>query len=169
MVQDLSTLTAFIDGEPYRFDSGDTLLNFIDRHKGRGFVPTLCDAPQLEPYGACRVCSVEVALQPDGPRRVVASCHTPLSAGMHVFTESPKVRKLRKNIVELVLTDHPLDCLTCEVSGNCELQTVAAKVGIRGVRYPAGANHLDRPKDHSHAYMTSELAKCINCSRCVRA
>jgi formate dehydrogenase major subunit len=88
---------------------------------------------------------------------------------MHVFTESPKVRKLRKNIVELVLTDHPLDCLTCEVSGNCELQTVAAKVGIRGVRYPAGANHLDRAKDHSHPYMTSELAKCINCSRCVRA
>ncbi|MFN0077792.1 MAG: formate dehydrogenase subunit alpha [Prosthecobacter sp.] len=169
MVQDLSTFTAFIDGEPYRFDSDDTLLNFIDRHKGRGFVPTLCDAPQLEPYGACRVCSVEVALQADGPRRVVASCHTPLAAGMHVFTESPKVRKLRKNIVELVLTDHPLDCLTCEVSGNCELQTVAAKVGIRGVRYPAGANHLDRPKDHSHAYMTSELAKCINCSRCVRA
>jgi formate dehydrogenase major subunit len=169
MVQDLSTLTAFIDGEPFRFESGDTLLNYIDRHKGRGFVPTLCDAPQLEPYGACRVCSVEVALQADGPRRVVASCHTPLSAGMHVFTESPKVRKLRKNIVELVLTDHPLDCLTCEVSGNCELQTVAAKVGIRGVRYPAGANHLDRAKDHSHPYMTSELAKCINCSRCVRA
>ncbi|MFM2176339.1 MAG: hypothetical protein RL015_437, partial [Verrucomicrobiota bacterium] len=169
MVQDLSTLTAFIDGEPLRFESGETLLNFIDRHKGRGFVPTLCDAPQLEPYGACRVCSVEVALQPDGPRRVVASCHTPLAAGMHVFTESPKVRKLRKNIVELVLTDHPLDCLTCEVSGNCELQTVAARVGIRGVRYPAGANHLDRAKDHSHPYMTSELSKCINCSRCVRA
>ncbi len=169
MVQDLSTLTAYIDGEPLQFKSGDTLLNFIDRHRGRGHVPTLCDAPQLEPYGACRVCSVEVALQPDGPRRVVASCHTPLSAGMHVFTESKKIRSLRKNIVELVLTDHPLDCLTCEVSGNCELQTVAAKVGIRGVRYPAGANHLDRAKDHSHAYMTSELSKCINCSRCVRA
>ena len=169
MVQDLSTLTAFIDGEPHRFENGETLLKFIDRHRGRGFVPTLCDAPQLEPYGACRVCSVEVALQADGPRRVVASCHTPIAPGMHIFTESPKVRRLRKNIVELVLTDHPLDCLTCEVSGNCELQTVAAKVGIRGVRYPAGANHLDRAKDRSHPYMTSELAKCINCARCVRA
>jgi formate dehydrogenase major subunit len=169
MVQDLSTLTAFIDGEPHRFENGETLLKFIDRHRGRGFVPTLCDAPQLEPYGACRVCSVEVALQADGPRRVVASCHTPIAPGMHVFTESPKVRRLRRNIVELVLTDHPLDCLTCEVSGNCELQTVAAKVGIRGVRYPAGANHLDRAKDRSHPYMTSELAKCINCARCVRA
>lgn len=169
MVQDLSTLTAFIDGEPHRFENGETLLKFIDRHRGRGFVPTLCDAPQLEPYGACRVCSVEVALQADGPRRVVASCHTPIAPGMHIFTESPKVRRLRKNIVELVLTDHPLDCLTCEVSGNCELQTVAAKVGIRGVRYPAGASHLDRAKDRSHPYMTSELAKCINCARCVRA
>jgi formate dehydrogenase major subunit len=169
MVKDLSTLTAFIDGDSYSFNEGDTLLAFIDRHRGRGHVPTLCDAPQLDPYGACRVCSVEVALQADGPRRVVASCHTPLTAGMHVFTESQKVRKLRKNIVELVLTDHPLDCLTCEVSGNCELQTVAAKVGIRKVRYPAGANHLDRKKDLSHAYMTSELSKCINCARCVRA
>src|SRR5690606_17652590 len=118
---------------------------------------------------ACRVCSVEVALQPDGPRRTVASCHTPPSAGMHVFTESKKVRDLRRNIVELVLTDHPLDCLTCEVNGNCELQDVAAEVGIRDVRYEAGANHLDRTKDLSHPYMTSDLSKCINCYRCVRA
>ena len=169
MVQDLSQLTAHIDGEPYRFQPGDTLLNFIDRHLGRGHVPTLCDAPQLEPYGACRVCSVEVAMAADGPRRVVASCHTPLAPGMHVYTESPKVRGLRRNIVELVLTDHPLDCLTCEVNGNCELQTVAAKVGVRKVRYPEGANHLDRTKDLSHPYMTSDLSKCINCSRCVRA
>jgi formate dehydrogenase major subunit len=112
---------------------------------------------------------VEVALKPDGPRRVMASCHTPIADGMHIFPESPKVQRLRRNIVELVLTDHPLDCLTCEVNGNCELQTVAAKVGIRGVRYPAGANHLDRKKDLSHPYMTSDLSKCINCSRCVRA
>ena len=169
MVQDLTQLTASIDGELHRFESGDTLLNFIDRHRGRGHVPTLCDAPQLKPYGACRVCSVEVAQTADGSRRVVASCHTPIAPGMHIFTESQKVRRLRRNIVELVLTDHPLDCLTCEVNGNCELQTVAAKVGIRSVRYPAGANHLDREKDHSHPYMTSELSKCINCSRCVRA
>ncbi len=169
MVQDLSTLTAHIDGEPFRYQAGDTLLNFIDRHRGRGHVPTLCDAPQLEPYGACRVCSVEVAMAADGPRRVVASCHTPIAPGMHIYTESQKIRGLRRNIVELVLTDHPLDCLTCEVNGNCELQTVAAKVGVRKVRYPEGANHLDRTKDLSHPYMTSDLSKCINCSRCVRA
>lgn len=169
MIQLAENKTAYIDGAPHLIAEGDSLLNFIDRYKGRGHVPTLCDAPQLEPYGACRVCSVEVAMQPDGPRRTVASCHTPLTAGLHIFTESEKVRNLRRNIVELVLTDHPLDCLTCEVNGNCELQTVAAKVGIRDVRYPDGKNHLDREKDLSHPYMTSDLSKCINCSRCVRA
>ncbi len=161
--------TAYIDGHPCDIEEGDTLLTFFDRHRGRGFVPTLCDAPQLAPYGACRVCSVEVALAADGPRRVVAACHTPLSDGMHLFPESARVQRLRRNIIELVLTDHPLDCLTCEVNGNCELQTVAAKVGIRKVRYAPGKTHLDRTKDLSHPYMTSDLSKCINCSRCVRA
>ena len=163
------TNLAYLDGTPFEFQNSDTLLKFVDRHCGRGFVPTLCDAPQLEPYGACRVCSVEVAQSADGPRRVVAACHTPIAPGVHIFTQSPKVQRLRRNIVELVLTDHPLDCLTCEVNGNCELQTVAARVGIRQTRYPAGRNHLDRKKDLSHPYMTSDLSKCINCSRCVRA
>jgi formate dehydrogenase major subunit len=169
MVSLAAKTVAFIDGTAYEIQSGDTILKFVDRHIGRGHVPTLCDAPQLEPYGACRVCSVEIALSADGPRRVVASCHTPLTENLHIFTESKNVRDLRRNIVELVLTDHPLDCLTCEVNGNCELQTVAAKVGIRKVRYPEGKNHLDRTKDLSHPYMTSDLSKCINCSRCVRA
>jgi len=160
---------AYIDGEPFEYKCDDTLLKFVDRHIGRGFVPTLCDAPQLEPYGACRVCSVEVAQAADGPRRVVASCHTPITPGVHIFTQSQKVQGLRRNILELVLSDHPPDCLTCEINGNCELQTVAAKVGVRQIRYQGGKNHLDRKKDLSHPYMTSDLAKCINCSRCVRA
>ncbi len=164
-----SPTIAFIDGDPFEYRADDTLLRFVDRHLGRGSVPTLCDAPQLEPYGACRVCSVEIAQSPDGPRRVVASCHTPITPGVHVFTQSPKVQKLRRNILELVLSDHPPECLTCEINGNCELQTVAAKVGIRQIRYVGGKNHLDRPKDLSHPYMTSELSKCINCARCVRA
>ncbi|MBL9167699.1 MAG: formate dehydrogenase subunit alpha [Verrucomicrobiales bacterium] len=160
---------AWLDGKAYPLQPGDTILRFADRHLGRGHVPTLCDAPQLEPYGACRVCSVEVALRADGPTRVVAACHTPLSPGMHIYSETKKVQRLRRNILELVLSDHPPDCLTCEVNGNCELQTVAGKVGVRQIRYQGGKNHLHQPKDRSHAYMTSELAKCINCSRCVRA
>jgi formate dehydrogenase major subunit len=112
---------------------------------------------------------VDVALSPDGPAKAMASCHTPMMPDYHIFPDSPRIQKLRKNIIELVLTDHPLDCLTCEVNNNCELQTVAAQVGIRKVRYPEGKNHLDRQKDLSHPYMTSDLSKCINCSRCVRA
>lgn len=161
--------TAFIDGVPFDMVPGETILSFIKRHQGQDAVPTLCDAPNLEPFGSCRVCSVDVAMQENGAVRTMASCHTPISKGMQIYPESKNVQKLRKNIMELVLTDHPLDCLTCEVNGNCELQDVAAKVGIREVRYPAGDNHLDRAKDMSHPYMTSDLSKCINCYRCVRA
>lgn len=160
---------AYINGRPCILEAGETILNFVKRSIGKNTVPTLCDAPNLQPFGSCRVCSVEVALSENGPRRVVASCHTPITPGSFIFTESEKIQRLRKNIVELVLTDHPLDCLTCEVNNNCELQTVAARVGIRDVRYPEGKNHLDRKKDLSHPYMTMDLSKCINCYRCVRA
>ncbi|HNL39554.1 MAG TPA: molybdopterin-dependent oxidoreductase, partial [Saprospiraceae bacterium] len=167
-MSDLTTV-AYINGQPCTFEPGETILQVARRHFGRDSVPTLCDAPNLEAYGACRVCSVEVALQANGPRRMKAACHTQMESGLHIYTESPDVQKLRKNLIELVLTDHPLDCLTCEVNGNCELQDTAARVGIRSVRYPEGKNHLDRTKDLSHAYMTTDFSKCINCGRCVRA
>ena len=115
------------------------------------------------------MCSVDVALEKNGPAKVFAACHTPVAEGQYIYTDSANIQRLRKNIIELVLTDHPLDCLTCEVNGNCELQTVAARVGITDVRYPEGETHLDREKDLSHPYMTSDLSKCINCYRCVRA
>jgi formate dehydrogenase major subunit len=161
--------TAYIDNMPYEMKDGESVISFLRRHQGEKSVPTLCDAPQLEAFGSCRVCSVEAALKEDGPTKTVASCHTPLQEGMYIYPHTDKIRGLRKNIIELVLTDHPLDCLTCEVSGNCELQDVAAKVGITDVRYPAGKTHLDTPKDLSHPYMVSDLSKCINCYRCVRA
>jgi formate dehydrogenase major subunit len=161
---------AFIDGEAHEIRHGETILQFAKRHIGEDYIPTLCDDPRLKPHGACRVCSVEVALQADGPIRTVASCHTPIAPGMYIFAQSESIQALRKNIVELVLTDHPLDCLTCEVNGNCQLQDVAARVGIREVRYwDGGENHLEREKDDSHAYMRMDLSKCINCARCIRA
>lgn len=163
------TTTAYINGLPYEVLAGETILSFIKRNKSRDAIPTLCDAPNLEPFGSCRVCSVEVGLTEDGPLKTQASCHTPVMPGSYIYTDTEKIKKLRKNIIELVLTDHPLDCLTCEVNNNCELQTVAARVGIRDVRYPNGKNHLDRQKDLSHPYMTMDLSKCINCYRCVRA
>lgn len=161
--------TAYIDNIPYSFQKGETILNFVRRIEGEKLIPTLCDAPNLDPFGSCRVCSVDVALERNGKTKAMASCHTPVSSGMFIYPNSASIKELRKNIIELVLTDHPLDCLTCEVNGNCELQTVAAQVGIREVRYPEGETHLHRSKDLSHPYMTSDLSKCINCYRCVRA
>ena len=159
---------AYLDNAPHAIKPGETILEFSNRVGGTP-IPTLCDDERLEPFGACRVCSVDVALKADGPKKIVASCHTPVRGGMHIETANGRVRKLRKNIIELVLTDHPLDCLTCEVNGNCELQDVAAQVGIRDVRYRAGKDHLHYAKDLSHPYLRSDLSKCINCSRCVRA
>ncbi|WP_205804345.1 formate dehydrogenase subunit alpha [Methanolobus halotolerans] len=159
---------AYINDRPYAIVEGETILQFVKRSSGDKVIPTLCDAPHLKPFGACRVCSVDVALEQGGPAKVVASCHTPVAEGMHIYPSSERILKLRKNIIELVLTDHPLDCLTCEVNNNCELQEIAARVGVRDIRYPAGKVHLNRDRDLSHPYMTSDMSKCINCSRCVR-
>lgn len=139
-------LTAYINDINYSIVEGETILSFVRRHLGKELVPTLCDAPNLDPFGACRVCSVDVALVINGPAKSQASCHTPVISNSYIYTHSDRITRLRKNIVELVLTDHPLDCLTCEVNNNCELQSVAAKVGVRDVRYPEGKNHLDRKK-----------------------
>ena len=159
---------AYINNNPFEIEEGESILNFLKRHHSEK-VPTLCDAPNLEAFGSCRVCSVDVAFDQDGKTKAMASCHTPIGEGQYIYPESDNVQRLRKNIIELVLTDHPLDCLTCEVNGNCELQDVAAQVGIREVRYDDGDNHLDKTKDLSHPYMTSDFSKCINCYRCVRA
>ncbi|MCX6190311.1 MAG: formate dehydrogenase subunit alpha [Bacteroidetes bacterium] len=163
------SLSAYINDTIYPIFEGETILSFVRRNLGKELVPTLCDAPNLEPFGSCRVCSVDVAFTAQGPAKSQASCHTPVIPNSYIYTHSDRIVKLRKNIIELVLTDHPLDCLTCEVNNNCELQSVAAKVGVRDVRYPEGKNHLNRTKDLSHPYMTSDFSKCINCFRCVRA
>lgn len=161
---------AFINDIKYPFTKGETIYTFVEKHFGKGSIPTLCNIDdKLDPYGSCRVCSVEVSLVEEGKRKVQASCHTPVIENSYIYTDSSKVTRIRKNILELVITDHPLDCLTCEVSGNCELQDVAAKVGISEIRYPKGDNHLDREKDLDHPYMKMDLSKCINCYRCVRA
>ncbi len=159
---------AYIDNQPFKINEGETILSFIRRHKGENLVPTLCDSPDLDPSGSCRVCSVDVASEENGAVTTMASCHIPVAEGQYIYPNSKSIKELRKNIIELVLTDHPLDCLTCEVNGNCELQTVAAQVGIREVRYPEGENHFDRKIDSSHPYMISDISRCINCYRCVR-
>jgi len=145
-------------------------------------VPKLCATDSLEAFGSCRLCVVEI----DGRRGTPASCTTPVAEGMVVRTQSSKVRKVRKGVMELYISDHPLDCLTCAANGDCELQDMAGAVGLRDVRYEepkAGGfvNHFEArdtggdvnpqylPKDDSNPYFTYDPSKCIVCSRCVRA
>ena len=129
-------------------------------------IPKLCASDNLEAFGSCRLCAVEI----EGRRGYPASCTTPVSAGMQVTTQTGKLAKLRRNIMELYISDHPLDCLTCPANGNCELQDVAGAVGLREVRYGFdGENHLDAETDDSNPYFSFDPSKCIVCSRCVRA
>ena len=129
-------------------------------------IPKLCATDSLEPFGSCRLCLVEIA----GRRGTPASCTTPVEAGMEVQTQSDRLAKLRKGVMELYISDHPLDCLTCSANGDCELQDMAGAVGLRDVRYGyAGDNHLADKKDESNPYFTYDPAKCIVCNRCVRA
>ncbi|MBI5090727.1 MAG: (2Fe-2S)-binding protein, partial [Actinobacteria bacterium] len=129
-------------------------------------VPKLCATDRLEAFGSCRMCLVEI----DGRKGTPASCTTPVAPGMSVITQSPRLERLRRGVMELYISDHPLDCLTCAANGDCELQDTAGQVGLRDVRYGyAGDNHLDLAKDESNPYFTFDSSKCIVCSRCVRA
>ena len=129
-------------------------------------VPKLCATDSLEPFGSCRLCLVEI----EGRRGYPASCTTPCEPGMKVKTQTPKLADIRKGVMELYISDHPLDCLTCPTNGNCELQDMAGVVGLREVRYGyEGNNHLDLKKDESNPYFTYDASKCIVCNRCVRA
>ncbi|MCG1053902.1 formate dehydrogenase subunit alpha [Mycetohabitans sp. B5] len=129
-------------------------------------VPKLCATDSLEAFGSCRLCLVEI----EGRRGYPASCTTPVEPGMKVRTQSDKLQALRRNVMELYISDHPLDCLTCPSNGRCELQDMAGVVGLREVRYGYdGANHLRDAKDESNPYFTYDASKCIVCNRCVRA
>ena len=129
-------------------------------------IPKLCASESLEPFGSCRLCLVEI----EGRKGTPASCTTPVESGMTVHTQSPRLQALRRNVMELYISDHPLDCLTCPANGACELQDMAGVVGLREVRYGfAGQNHLRDAKDESNPYFTFDSSKCIVCNRCVRA
>ena len=129
-------------------------------------VPKLCATDMLEAFGSCRLCLVEI----EGRKGYPASCTTLVEPGMKVRTQTRKLADLRRGVMELYISDHPLDCLTCPANGNCELQEMAGVVGLREVRYGYdGANHLRAEKDTSNPYFTFDPTKCIVCSRCVRA
>jgi len=157
-------VTLEIDGQAVTVPKGTSLMRAaVDAGIQ---VPKLCATDSLEPFGSCRLCLVEI----EGRKGFPASCTTPAEPGMKVRTQTPKLQELRKGVMELYISDHPLDCLTCSANGNCELQDMAGVTGLREVRYGFdGANHLKSNKDESNPYFTYDPSKCIVCNRCVRA
>ncbi len=142
-------------------------------------IPRLCATDTLDAFGSCRLCLVEI----EGRNGTPSSCTTPVVPGMAVKTQTERLKRLRRGVMELYISDHPLDCLTCAANGDCELQTQAGAVGLREVRYGYdGDNHVFAQdsrsaednfrwmaKDESNPYFTYDPSKCIVCSRCVRA
>ena len=157
-------VTLTVDGRAVTVPTGTTVMRAAAL--AGGAIPKLCATDSLEQFGSCRMCLVEV----EGVRGTPASCTTPAAEGMVVRTQTPQLAKLRRGVMELYISDHPLDCLTCSANGDCELQDTAAQVGLRDVRYGyAGDNHLGLPSDASNPYFDFDPSKCIVCSRCVRA
>src|SRR5271155_4109665 len=158
------TVTLTIDGESVTVPAGTSVMRAAVEAGTQ--IPKLCATDSLEPFGSCRLCLVEI----EGRRGTPASCTTPAMQGLVVHTQTERLKKLRKGVMELYISDHPLDCLTCAANGDCELQDMAGVVGLREVRYGyEGRNHLQAEKDESNPYFTFDPAKCIVCSRCVRA
>jgi formate dehydrogenase major subunit len=165
--EQLVTLT--IDGIEVSVPAGTSVMRAAQ--EADTAIPKLCATDSLEPWGSCRLCLVEI----EGRRGYPASCTTPVEPGMVVRTQSSKLAELRRGVMELYISDHPLDCLTCSANGNCELQDMAGVVGLREVRYgmDGNKNHFDTesraPVDTSNPYFSYDASKCIVCNRCVRA
>ncbi|TDR43309.1 formate dehydrogenase alpha subunit [Tahibacter aquaticus] len=160
----VTTVSLEIDGKTVSVPEGTSVMRAAAM--ARTAIPKLCATEMLDAFGSCRLCLVEI----EGRKGYPASCTTPVAAGMKVKTQTQKLGQLRRGVMELYISDHPLDCLTCPTNGHCELQDMAGAVGLREVRYGYdGANHLAAKKDESNPYFTFDPSKCIVCSRCVRA
>ena len=169
------TVTLTIDGQQVAVPEGTSIMRAAMELGTQ--IPKLCATDMVDAFGSCRLCLVEI----EGRAGTPASCTTPVAAGMVVKTQTERLKTIRKGVMELYISDHPLDCLTCSANGDCELQDMAGAVGLRDVRYGyAGENHVFAksngksndnwlPKDESNPYFTYDPSKCIVCSRCVRA
>lgn len=169
-------VTLEIDGQSISVPEGTSIMNAAMQLGVQ--IPKLCATDSIEPFGSCRLCLCEI----EGRKGTPASCTTPVAPGIKVTTQSERLAKIRRGVMELYISDHPLDCLTCAANGDCELQDMAGAVGLREVRYGYdGENHVFakhqdgetngrfKTKDESNPYFTFDPSKCIVCSRCVRA
>jgi formate dehydrogenase major subunit len=168
-------VTLTIDGMPVTVPAGTSIMRAAAELGNH--IPKLCATDMVKEFGSCRMCLVEI----EGRNGTPASCSTPVAEGIAVKTQTERLKRIRKGVMELYISDHPLDCLTCAANGDCELQDMAGVVGLRDVRYGyEGENHVFakqagqansryKPTDQSNPYFTYDPSKCIVCSRCVRA
>ena len=156
----METITLTIDGIAVTVKKGATVLEAAQQTGI--YIPTLCWDADLEPYGACRLCIVEI----EGMRGLSTSCTTPATDGMVVHTDTPEVNRVRRTTAELMIADHPGDCLTCPRNQRCELQRVAAYLGITELRFKKTAR--EHPIDRSNPFFDRDMNYCILCGKCVR-
>lgn len=162
----MSQLT--INGIAYPFETGETLYECVSRHIGRDEIPVLCHDPALEPFGACRICLVEVARSAGEKGRLMASCHTPVAEDLHVSTRSERLMKARKGILELLLSNYPQERLEPTAGERpTPFQRLLREYGVSHSRYPLG-EEPGRPSA-PHPYLRFDPAECIHCYRCIRA
>ena len=158
------SVTLEIDGQSVTVAEGTSIMRAAAAAGAN--VPKLCATDTLKAFGSCRLCLVEI----EGRRGYPASCTTQVTAGMKIRTQSHKLSELRRGVMELYISDHPLDCVTCPANGHCELQSMAEVCGVTETRYGlTGARHADIALDQSNPYFTFDPNMCIACSRCVRA
>lgn len=153
-------ISLHIDGQPVTVAAGTTILEAAARVGVK--IPTLCYLDEINKVGACRICVVEIKEKAD----FVAACNTPAEDGLVVYTNTPALRASRRMTLEMILSDHPMECLTCIRNNNCELQTLAAQLNLDTVRI-SGATHADLPRDKSTPAIVRDPRKCILCGRCV--
>jgi len=149
-----------INGMPVQVEEGTSILNATKKVNIK--IPTLCYNPDLPPWAACGICIVRM----EGTPKMVRSCTTPVAEGMSVITHDPEIIQVRRTVVELILSNHPNDCLQCPRNGNCELQRLAAEFGIREVPFPNITKDL--PIDDSNPSIILNPEKCVRCGRCVK-
>jgi predicted molibdopterin-dependent oxidoreductase YjgC len=150
-----------LNGKEIQAEQGDTILQAARRHDI--YIPILCDHPALPPEGACRICLVEI----EGQRALHPACTYPVSEGMEVDSNSERVRSARKFNLELLISDHPLDCMTCEATGDCLLQDLAYEYGVDEDIYQGTRHHFS--VNDPNPFIQVDRNKCILCRRCVRA
>ena len=160
MMSNMEKITIYIDNKEYKVEPGQTIMQAADKLGYK--IPRLCYHPKLSIEGACRVCIVEV----EGARNYVASCASPVTDGMKVHTNTPEIRRARRDIIELILDNHPQDCHTCERDGTCELQRLSSSVGIQNRHFEGERKHYE--EDYSSPSVVRNPNKCILCGRCVR-